>query len=271
MTTIAIDSFLKKNEGKEIVIFAPHIDDEVIGAWRLLNERKISSVYYFHDLYQKRVEEAKLCATCYKFEPRFVTNKDELSFEPDTIILVPHIKDSHPHHKVVNAFAKTLPNKKYYYSVEMNVDKEVLTGKQQAKKASELNANFPSQQELFKSDARYALFESLVDKDYTEFVEFEFENFVYADYGNDNTGVSLFRTNLSLEVKSDDSVFDLKNTIHHYVVEDVVPSRTTYDYCKLKIEELSQFLFKNYPSRSFTLSVKSFDNGVGSSYQFNRG
>lgn len=147
---------------KPNVILAPHVDDELIGCFRILEEKTVSDVYYFYDLTNERKEEALYCASKYGFNAHFLWMND---IPVDKTVYVPNIHDTHPHHKTVNYISRSLPNKKRYYSVDMNVPFDVLNTNDQEIKLNELLDTFPSQKKLILKDEKYSLFESDLDTD----------------------------------------------------------------------------------------------------------
>jgi LmbE family N-acetylglucosaminyl deacetylase len=149
---------------KPYVILAPHVDDEVIGCWRLLDQGKVRGVSYFFNLSSERINESWDCSAKYGFEVL-----DGLyDVKPDDILLVPNIADYHPHHKHVNHMVRNVANRVYYYSVDMNVAMQVLPEFAQEQKKKDLMKLFPSQQELLRSTQKYYLFESLLETDWVQ-------------------------------------------------------------------------------------------------------
>ena len=159
-------NLMPTTQAKNNVIFAPHIDDEMIGCWRLLNEKSVSRVYYFNDLTAQRRCEAIDVGQYYDFEPIFVFPNTVIELEWEDILWLPNIKDAHPHHKAVNYRGKKYPNRKSYYSIDMNVEFDVLTETEQIKKREALSM-YPSQSKLLESDDKYWLFESKLARDWS--------------------------------------------------------------------------------------------------------
>lgn len=152
---------------KNNVIFAPHIDDEVIGCWRLLNFGTVASVYYFFDITSRRLDEAENVAKHFGFSLYAVKLGDRLDIPEHMTIHLPNIADAHLHHKLVNYYGKSLPNPKKYYSVDMNVPFDVLSEQERRQKLDALS-RYPSQSKLLTSDDKYSLFESSLDSDIQE-------------------------------------------------------------------------------------------------------
>jgi hypothetical protein len=158
-------------------ILSPHIDDEVIGCYRLLAAGQIESVCYFQELTEERVKEGKACAKRFGFRANFFTASMPLhevlkvlaDLYLNHTIIVPHIADQHPHHKQVNKGANGLKGVQLkFYSVDMNVECDVLDEETRKAKRNALYELFPSQQPLFNQDSKYFLFESLLDTDWVK-------------------------------------------------------------------------------------------------------
>ncbi len=150
--------------GKSYVILAPHVDDEVIGCWRLLKSGQVKAVIYYYDLSSTRFAEARECANLFEFELHGVG--EDVQQYRDKILVVPNIADHHPHHKQVNLDAQTFANTKCYYSVSMNVKMDVLEPWEQEEKRETLYRLFPSQRKYFDDHAECYLFESLLGTDW---------------------------------------------------------------------------------------------------------
>lgn len=92
-------------------ILAPHLDDEVIGCYHLLES--IDHIFYFtNDHRTARVQH----------DPRYRLWKDEDRdrFRDSDVIYLPSKYDWHPLHRSVRRTGLALPGRKFYYSVEMN-------------------------------------------------------------------------------------------------------------------------------------------------------
>lgn len=147
---------------KNIVILAPHVDDEVIGCYRLLEAGRVSDVFYFYDLTNARKEEALRVADYFGFTAHFESS----DFPTDKIFYVPNIADQHPHHKELNIYSRSLSCQKRYYSIDMNVKFDVLPVHVMASKLAVLHEFYPSQRKLFDKDDKYHLFESDLASDF---------------------------------------------------------------------------------------------------------
>lgn len=153
----------------EIVILAPHVDDEAIGCYRALLSRNVSKVIYFFEWQDPmRHAEAIAAGIRFGFTPVFLDHPEVASLVEvvgeEATVYVPNIADTHHDHKWVNMLAKFLPNTKRYYSVDMNVPKETLPTAIVDLKQNDLVTAYPTQAALF-SDKKYSIFESLLESD----------------------------------------------------------------------------------------------------------
>ena len=144
--------------GSSIVILAPHVDDELIGCFRQLSRGVVNDVFYFFDLDTERKIEAERTAQAFGFTPHF--KFEEKLLDKNATLYVPNIADWHPDHKAVNYLAKSLPNPKRYYSVDMNTIFDLLSPAMQSFKKRMLLELYPSQEKLLGSNDKYFLFES---------------------------------------------------------------------------------------------------------------
>ena len=258
------------------VLFAPHVDDEMIGCWRLLEGKQISQVYYFYDVTEIREKEARLAGLTYCFEPVF----DEFDFSKvpnDVTILAPNIRDSHPDHKMVNHLAKKLPNRKKYYSIDMNVRREVLISP--TVKLATLLKTYPSQASLFKSNAKYHLFESLLSDDSSKMIWVTFQKEGIHNYPEAATDPKLldvsflahphrhiFKFKVSIEVFSNNR--DIEFIQFKRWLESLYSSMEIhYKSCEMLSDELYLQIMKKYPNRSVKIEI-SEDGENGSSVEY---
>lgn len=174
------------------IILAPHIDDEMIGCYQLILSGNINRIIYFFDLTDERRKEA--LDFCSSFGILCDFSGTTANIQLDDILFVPSISDSHPHHKIVNGYAKSLPNKKFYYSVDMTNPK-LLDPVLQENKLKDLIKYYPTQHNLIISDDKYHLFEKISEYDITIFLKVttQFEGFHY--YINAPNDVSFLRNN----------------------------------------------------------------------------
>jgi len=94
-------------------IFAPHLDDEVLGCFSILDS--IDNIIYFTRDYR---EAAIVNDIRYIQSDNFDFSKIKKTDE----IYIPSRFDYHPKHKEVNQFGYTIDAIRFFYSIEMNVD-----------------------------------------------------------------------------------------------------------------------------------------------------
>jgi LmbE family N-acetylglucosaminyl deacetylase len=156
------------------IIFAPHVDDEIIGCWRYLKPPCAhTKVFYFYELSATRRREAFESSLALGFDISFEPTEKEIlaHVESAFIVLVPSRKDSHADHKKINAKYRHLATS--FYSVDM-VDALTLPEKEAKDKLDVLNKYYPSQAELWQSNAKYYLFESVHKTDYDSYSTWTF-------------------------------------------------------------------------------------------------
>lgn len=163
---------------RDIVILAPHVDDEMIGCFTQLHMQRVKTVYYFYEVDDERHDEAISASEFFGFEPVFLNgNMTGIKGESaDTIFMVPNINDAHPDHKAVNQFAKRSLSmyKLRFYSVDMNVKFNVLSTEMRARKESMLKNVYLSQAKLFENE-KYFLFESDLADDANRMIWVKFQ------------------------------------------------------------------------------------------------
>jgi hypothetical protein len=151
------------------VIFAPHIDDEMIGCHSLLVKGEVTEVYYFFEYFENRVNEALKTSDQFGFATRCVLdlvkfeNAFHSLFDPDDIIFVPRIKDHHPDHQTVNHMAKRHHSNLLFYSVDMNDGPNTYT--ESDVKKNDLYQFYPSQKDYFDHHPQCYLFEHISKSD----------------------------------------------------------------------------------------------------------
>jgi hypothetical protein len=270
------------------IILAPHCDDELIGCYSLLRDETIKAVLYFFEWKDdRRIQEAHNAARLFKFEPYFIDtdkNQDTIraqvrSIVPDNSILyLPHIKDKHPHHKLVNVFGKTYFPKSelFYYSVDMNTNVDVLPKSVSAAKAEHLYLLYPSQKHYFDDHAQCYLFEGISNNDIetTITVKTQFEGF--HRYPNAPKEVSflrhihrhLFYVQATLSVSHDDrdlEFFIVKRNLEKFtqtlhLLED--------KSCEMLAKAILQYLMQSYFNLDYYEVSVFEDNENGSTVKF---
>lgn len=151
------------------VIFAPHIDDEVIGCHSLLQQEEVASVWYFFEFDENRMNEAVAAANWFGFAPMFPSRIEDFEtackkfgktiFAHGTKILVPRIDDHHWAHKAVNRMAKRIfPKNLLFYSIDMNCNPERYNDE---RKKEDLYRLYPSQKQYFDDHPQCYQFEHI--------------------------------------------------------------------------------------------------------------
>jgi len=222
----AFNKKLKENTMvKKFEILSPHVDDEVIGCFRLLENGEVEKVHYFFELTIERRTEAMASARFFNFTPVFHENSFP-KFDSNIHILIPNINDNHIHHKILNRKYRAHPLVTFY-SVDMNVNFDVLAPKEQNKKQYCLKTLFPTQKQLFDKDEKYWLFESYEETD----LKLRYRRTVFDNQGGsleieasiDPTFIDYFRLN--------EPVYSVKDYVEHIL--NAVVSTYNCEYCKV--------------------------------------
>lgn len=162
---------------KDIVILAPHVDDEVIGCFTWLGQdTRVKSVVYFFDTTEERKEEALEAGVALGYDVHFTDlgNLGALLYQMDdiTTLLVPSRMDHHPHHRMVTTaaliYARLYDPKieVMFYSVDMNVHMTMpLAAEVAENKRKWLYSLFPSQRSYFDQHPECYLFEDVRSSD----------------------------------------------------------------------------------------------------------
>jgi hypothetical protein len=267
---------------RSCVILAPHVDDEVIGCFSLLAAKKVSHVVYFFDLDPKRIKEAHASASYFGFNPVVLgaTSWGAMNSTNFETILVPNIKDLHPHHKAVNQIGRSglLPGQKIlFYSVDMNTELSVLDQPKAERKLEALNTLFPSQKRLWLRDDKYWLFESIQQSDLekTITIKTSFEGIhAYPDAPKEVAYLKyphrhVFHVTIEISVFHNDR--EIEFVMFKHEVENMIRSLgddLNYQSCEMLAEKFLDMVILLRPRRSCKVSVFE-DNENGSTVVYN--
>ncbi len=257
---------------RKYIILSPHVDDEVIGCYTYLKNNLVTDVYYFYELTDLRAGEATRAATKYNFTPHY--NQPLNNIPADAVILLPSIKDSHPHHKMVNRLGNKLPNAKLYYSVDLDAasNKKVLSAEDQANKLNDLNILYTSQETLFQSDQSYSLFECITPYDTKRFVWVTFKKEGIHCYPTAPEAVRylrnqhrhMFHFKISIEVFHDDRDIEFimfKNELHDLYKTDIL--QLNNKSCEMVAVDIENYILEHYSGRAYSVDVSEDDeNGA---------
>lgn len=154
------------------LIIAPHVDDETIGCWSVLNDPNRSiTVAWLYELTSVRKREALGIPFVASVPETLLTDDFLKSFDE---VYVPSRRDGHQDHKEANARFRKWAT--HFYSVDMAKGR-YLGDAQSKTKREALDKWFPSQASLWATDAKYYLFEDIQKKDYETYAVLEAQNF----------------------------------------------------------------------------------------------
>lgn len=253
---------------RKYVILAPHVDDEVIGCFSLLQQGMVTDVYYFFDLTPEREKEAQHCAELYKFTPHFDWNISTIP--ADRIVLVPNVNDNHVHHKEIFYLSQKLRNNKRYYSVDMNTTPDVLDKAKAAEKKDVLGMLFPSQSKLLEDD-KYHLFEKITNSCSRKSIWVTFQKEGIHSYMAAPDEVSflknphrhIFHFRVEMEVFHNDREVEFilfKRELESLYSEGYL--QLNNKSCEMIAEEIENYILIEYPRRRYSITV-SEDNENG--------
>lgn len=158
-----------------VIIMAPHVDDEVIGCFSLLD--RVSCVIYTKAMSRQREIEAIRLAQFKGWDCKFSTHTlaEQKLMEiltdhvPNPLVLAPDPHwELHPSHKelggVINTCCQGAGIRFGTYSTNMNVPYlQELGIAERKEKMNMLNDRFPSQSDMWKYDHKYFLFEGICE------------------------------------------------------------------------------------------------------------
>jgi LmbE family N-acetylglucosaminyl deacetylase len=280
---------------KQIVILAPHVDDELIGCSALFDANKVSLVVYFNELSTQRRKEAIALARSQYKQPYEVLFVDFDSIREDdkvytfnqvfektlpeienTVLVVPSIKDQHVHHKEINRFARPMPYEKWFYSVDMNHKPQLLSKEQRERKLEALLTAYPSQKQLFENDAKYHLFESILPSDLNTSITVRTQFEGVHCYPAAPEGVEflryphrhVFHVEINVEVFHMDR--DIEFILFKREIEALIKHRgkqLNFKSCEMIATELSTYVITKYEGRACKVTVsEDGENGATVEY-----
>ena len=150
----------------KVLILAPHVDDETIGCFSVLqNPSNDCTVCYFYEVDDVRRQEAVIAADRLWFTAVFDLKNLDLTIYDQ--VFVPSRRDWHPDHKNLNAQYRNIAT--HFYSVDM-ANGVPLGDTESNRKREILNQCYPSQRQLWDSNAKYYLFEDIQSADYDTYM-----------------------------------------------------------------------------------------------------
>ena len=149
----------------EVIIIAPHPDDECIGLWEILTDPEIKPIIiYTADVGEPRKEEAlKLKEYCDIKVQLYQHSIPTHFLTPDNVFYMPDpIYETNPEHRLQGSIGEQMVRgglNVIFYSINMNVpySHEVFNFEEKKKM---LNEVYPSQKDLWEYEAKYYLFEA---------------------------------------------------------------------------------------------------------------
>ncbi len=145
---------------KNVVIIAPHADDEIIGCFELLEKGVVQSVLFSTPA---ALEEAKNLCKYYNVETGVYQGLR--SFTKKNILLFPDpTHELHPLHRQLGAMGEELLREGYsviFYSTNMSAPYIKECGNS-LKKRGVLDKIYPDKKSLWQFDHKYFLFEGYV-------------------------------------------------------------------------------------------------------------
>ena len=156
------------NNGKkaEIIIVAPHPGDEIIGCYSILKNKDISPVIiYTENISNERREEAlklKNYITNIKVQLFQKSIPGHLLSPQNTYYFPDPTYEFHPAHRMCGAIGENFMREMRYNVIFYNVNMQapyIFEVRDKEDKKKLLNEVYPSQKDLWESDAKYYLFE----------------------------------------------------------------------------------------------------------------
>lgn len=161
-----------KSHSRKNILLAPHVDDELVGAYSLLRMGNLTHIVYFEEVSPERRAEAVALCEAFNIIPVFYEEMFSLpELFADDVLISPTVHDLHPAHKRVNRLARREAARAkcriVFYGADMSTpNKRPLSPGEQADKRQLFNAFYPSQVELL-SDPKYFIFEEIFEDENT--------------------------------------------------------------------------------------------------------
>lgn len=150
----------------EVVIIAPHPDDEIIGVYEELKnkENRITIIYGSETEQNRRDEAVKLREHITNIKAQFFQTTIPQPFlqKTNTFFFPDPYFEVHPYHRQWGFMGEQLARQGFdviFYSVIMNAPYIHSLGDEAKNKEELLNKIYPSQSDLWKYDKKYVLFE----------------------------------------------------------------------------------------------------------------
>jgi len=148
---------------KNIVVIAPHCDDECIGTFEIItNEETPPIILYDPSNSEERRQEALNLKKYTKITKQmFVQSIPQILIDPKTIFYFPHpIYETHPEHRRWGFMGEQLLRQGFnviFYTTLMNAP-FIYECKKSKEKEELLNKIYPSQRSLWEYEKKYTLF-----------------------------------------------------------------------------------------------------------------
>jgi len=153
-------------EKKNVVIVAPHIDDEIIGCYEILTNQEVSIAVVYGETpdlirkdealaFKQKLLNVKMQYFSSQSIPPIFLNPKTTFYFPDPYFEI------HPKHRMWGAIGESLLRNGLdiiFYSVNMNAP-YIHEVEHWLKKKELLDEIYPSQKDLWTADAKYYLFE----------------------------------------------------------------------------------------------------------------
>jgi|APSaa5957512622_1039677.scaffolds.fasta_scaffold87904_2 hypothetical protein len=151
-----------KETKREVIIVAPHPDDEIIGCYEVLQKEK-PIIIYSGDTPAERRQEAINTKKFINVKAQIFQMTIPTTFlNPDVIIYIPDpIYEIHPEHRKWGSLGESLARNGInviFYNTNMNAP-YIHEVKEPEKKEELLNKTYPSQKRLWEYEKKYVLFE----------------------------------------------------------------------------------------------------------------